>query len=253
MSQENVFSLSLNTILADSKEAGYQSKPSWTLSDPQSNITAFQVDSFVAPNSVFTIDDRNNRLYWTEYTGTTGTVLQTTVPTSYYNTSTLTTALASAFNTFQTNGNYQVALTGASSLYFMVTNTTSNFIMSGENEYHNINYETGFMDTTSQTIANNQVASQTLDLSGLKQINIVSSNLGVSHSFTANSGYKIITNIPVNAPFGGTIIYAGDQQFASSPIQSLNNFSCELFDERFRSLRNSNMSDFCMTMFLKSL
>lgn len=250
----NIFSIGLNTVISDFNTAnGYQANPTWSFPEPQTNIAAFQVDSFIMPNSIFTIDQRNDILYWKQYSGTTGTLLQATVPTNYYDSTTLATALQSTLNSYNTNGNYQVAITGAGNSYYTITNTTNNFVITGaETGVSNINYEIGFMSVT-ETPAHTQTGSQTFDVSGLKQLNIVSNNLGVSHTFTPGTGYKVLTNISVTAPFGGLITYNGDLAFSSCPTQYLPSFTVLLLDERMRSLQGSNVSDWSLTMYLRSM
>lgn len=247
----NVTSLSLKTVVSDStNQPDYAASPTWTLVQPLINLESFQVDSFVGVNSINTIDSRNDMLYWTEYpNSTTANNFTAIIPTNYYDSNTILPALQTAFNSSNTGSNYQVSIVSTAASFIQVTNTQTSFMVTGYEEYHNINYEIGFMGN--ETAGNVQVAYQSMDLSGVKEINIVSSSLGTNHSNLAGSGYKIISNIPVSAPFGGTIIYAGDYQYTSCPIPFMSQFTCILLDERLRQL-NQNILDWSLTLLVKS-
>ena len=243
-------SLSLDTVLSDTNQRlDYAANPTFTLNEPIYNITSYQVDSFCMTNSIFTIDPRNDTIYWTQYTGTTGTALSAIIPTNFYYGTTIVPALQNALNSYQTNGNYQVALSGPSNAFITITNTTNNFIVeTSEFAGNSISYEIGMQNNL--TPASSQTGSQTYDLSGLSQINIVTSSLGGNHTQTANSPYKVLTNIPVPGQFGSTITYQGDAQFCSCNMPTLQQFTCTLLDQRYRPL-TTNVSEWSLTMYLK--
>ena len=88
---------------------------------------------------------------------------------------------------------------------------------------NNIYYEIGY--NTSSAFATSQTASKIYDLSGLKQIHVVSSSFGASNSVLANTNYSVISSIPVTAPFLGVISYEPSPQFEDAQINDLNSIS----------------------------
>jgi hypothetical protein len=239
----------LNTVV----QTNNPSNPSWQLQTPINNVSSFLVDSFVGINTIQTIDSRNNKLYWNTFNTAGATITHSsTIPTGYYNISTFLPALTVALNGGSTTGSFNTTVSNTS--FLSITNTSASFVITtGSNS---INYETGMMNgqygfanQTSNTVQNSV---QSYDLSGVKCLNVVCNNLGVAHNNYPNSAYKVLTNIPVPGSFGAAIVYEGDLQYCSSPMNNVNRFEIQFLDERNRRI-TENLLDFQMSLFIRTV
>lgn len=235
-----------STLLAlNQVSANYISNPIWNFSEPIRNVDAFQIVSFVGVNTVYIIDNRNNKLYFSE---TPGVTLIASVPNGNYTIFTLPAALALAMTDAPgATGTYTVSTLPAPTDNIIQITSTANFIVD-YGEYNSMYYEIGFT-YPSTAYAMTQTANAPYDLSGLKTINFVSGNLGSSHTITLNSHYSIICSVAVNSGYGSVITYSGDPDFTSSPISNLTSFGVSLLDERFRPLTLSN--DWTLSLLFK--
>lgn len=227
-----------NTQLSDvTQDPFYASHPVWTIPFGQLNISAFQVAQWIGLNTVYVIDARNNNFYFQEINGS-GPILDAIVVPGNYTIYNFAAALQTAMNSaVGVTGVYTITIPTTSPTFgtAVIINSTVAFVALAEGNA-NMSYETGFT-YPSTTFATLQQSNSPLDLSGLKAINIVSSNLGSNASYTPGSYFSVITTIPVQTPFGGVIDYINsNNNFKASPVSSLQNFECILYDDRMRKL-----------------
>jgi hypothetical protein len=235
MSTAEVRSLTFSTVNSNNSNP---TNPTYFISPPITNINQFNVASFSGVNTIYNIDSRNNVIRFM----CNAVVYTVAIPAGNYTITTFLTAISTA-------------MSSASSLTFtatysvltnIITITCSTLTLIFLSCNNNLYYETGF-STLSTTFALSQVASSTYDISGLKQIHLISSDLS-NYVHIIGQNYNVIASIPVSQAYSSVINFQPTQNFVSSNIQELGSCSFFLLDERMRPL--TRMSDWSVTLLL---
>ena len=206
--------------------------PNFYLNEPINITEGYCVKSFTGINTVLNIDTRNNRFSFNE-SDTPGTIRNFTIPSGNYTIATFMTALKTGFDT---EGSVVYTVTN-NALINIITiagaSKTFKILPIANNSY----YEAGFDISGSFSIS--QVASNTFDLSGIKEINVVCNAFGNS-SIVVNRNLNVICTIPVSVPYLGVITYNPPIVFIDSQTQGISAFEFLLFDELYRPLTLTN-------------
>jgi hypothetical protein len=207
------------------------SNPFYFLSSSPGDNGGFSVGNFTGIQCVNLIDSRNNTLQFSE-TDTSSTTRVVKIPTGDYTLSTLLTAIGAGMTSAGTV-TYTATVNSLTNLITISSSKAFKIFTASNNIYYEIGY------STSSAFATSQTASKIYDLSGLKQIHIVSSSFGASNSILVNTNYTVICSIPISSPFLGVIRDEPSPQFIDSQINDLNSISFSLLDERKRTLTMS--------------
>lgn len=217
-------SYNLSTINSDNS---YISSPAFHLVEPIRNPISYQVDSFIGANSFYTIDSRNDSFKFSE-NDSPGTIREALIPTGNYNITTYLVAL-------------KTALDAAGTVVYTVTNNNliNKITISAASKLFNIInssglYESGFI--INSTFAASHIAPNTFDLSGVKQLNIISNSMGFS-SKVVNRNLNVVCSIPIDSAYLGVIYYKNSNpSYIDCKVSEINSFEFNVYDERFRLL-----------------
>ena len=233
----NISQLTFNTINSNNRST---SNPLYFIPNPIDNIKQYAFSSFSGVNTVNVIDSRNQIINFSE-TDSSSTIRSVTIPTGNYTITTLLTAIKSGLDTAGT-AVYTCTVSTLTNLITIVG--TKNFKLLDCN--NNIYYEIGYSASTA--FAASQVASSIYDLSGLKNITLVSSSFGQRNSILVGSNYTVIGTIPVSTPFLGVISFVASPIFVDCQVNELNSASFMLLDERMRVLTVNN--DWSLSLYI---
>lgn len=224
---EDIKSVKFDTINSNNTS---KFEPNFSLKNPISLADSYAVTSFTGINTIYNIDSRNNTITFIDQSFP-GTILQAFLQVGNYTISTFITeigdkmTLVGAQTYTCSNNSISNKLTISSVGPFRLINSTNNFF-----------YESGFQPSVG--FANPQVAENTYDLSGLKQINVVCNSLQNGNTIVANNNKNVIFTIPVTSAYLGVISFNPTPIFISSQIDNLSFFEFYLLDERYRQLEN---------------
>ena len=218
-------------LQTEKRSSGDLSNPSWILDTNLLNCQSIKVKRATIPNSFYTIDTRNNKLYLK--VGTSASVALT-LGSGYYSDITMKTALETAIT-----GGYSITLNSVGN-FFSVSHTSNSFsFTSGDN---NANYELGINTQTNSTQQN----FEQMDLSGVKNI-IMSSN--ISTTDIIGDSKKVLANIPCETASKGILQFSDDSDdYIELLGDNLNEISLRLYDERLRPL--SVTKDWSATLYI---
>jgi hypothetical protein len=214
----------------------------FNLLSPVTVSEGYLLSQFIGINSVYNFDSRNNIFAFTE----ASTTLFAFIPTGNYTINTLITTLAS------------ILTSSGTTTYTVTNNTLTNKItISAANSFKiiqvdkNCYYELGMLNSVfenpSQGYFTEHIAPSSFDLSGLKQINVVSNSFGYGNCLAVNKNLNVIATIPVTVAYQGVISYSSPNSvFISSQIDSIQNVDFILYDSRFRELKLDR--DFVITL-----
>ena len=206
------------------------SSASWILDSTLLECESIKVKRATIPNSFYTIDTRNNKLYLT--VGTNPSTL--TIATGYYNDITMQSALSTALT-----GGYTIGLNTVGN-FFTVSHTANSFrFTTGDN---NINYEVGINTQTNSTQQN----FEQMDLSGVKNVIMVSN---ISTTDIVGDSKKVLANIPCPIASKQILQFSDDSSdYVDLSGENLNEVSLRLLDERLRPL--SVTKDWSCTLYI---
>jgi hypothetical protein len=233
---------SINKSLTFSTSASNNNNPSnptFFINPAVYNVEAYNITNFCGVNTTYTIDGRNSNFSFIENSITYNGFL----PSGNYTLSTFIVALGSAMTTASGVSVYTVT---NNALTNVLTITSNNKTFKLLDTVNNCYYEAGF--SVSTVLGLTQTGSSSFDLSGLKQIRIVSSDLG-RNAICVNSNYNVLACIDVSVPYLGVISHSGTNFFITANC-NLNTMSFLLLDERNRIL--NNLKDWSITFILQT-
>lgn len=218
-----IYSLVLNS---KDRNSGSLNNPSFVLKEQIMDINGVKVKSALIPISNYTFDSRNNKIYFTEET----TANVATITPGIYTSTNITGAIVSALDSvgsfvydssyFSTTNNLSISTTGGNFSLQTGANMANYELGIGENDLN-----------VSNTICN---LSLPIDLSGLKQVNVVS-NIGASE--VHNQQYKVLASIPMNEQQNAITYYSDNSNdYIYTDIKNLSDINMKLFDDRFREI-----------------
>lgn len=232
-------SLTFSTIVSSNQN---KSAPNFYLDEPVNVSEGYSVKSFYGVNTIYNIDSRNNRFSFNE-SDSSGTIRTFTIPEGNYTISTFTAALKTGLDAQGTV------------VYTVTNNTLTNIItITGASKTFKIlpitndcYYEAGFVVSTAFSIT--QTATQTYDLSGCKNINIVCNAFGSKDSIVVGKSLNVVCSIPINVGYLGVVNYNPNIVFIDSNISSISAFEFTCYDDRYRPLIIKN--DWSLTLLLE--
>ena len=207
------------------------SSPEFILEKPIYSAEGYAVQNFFSTNSFYTIDKRNNKLSFSEE-NTPEVIRIVTIPNGNYTVNTFMTQLKTLLDA---EGTAVYTVTKSDLTNLITISATEDFkILSIPNDVYR---ESGF--TVSTSFESTQIATNVYDFSGLKVINIGSSNFGYN-SIVVNKSLNIICSIPVQVPSLGVITYSPSPIFISTNIAEMNSVQFLLYDEHFRLITSNS-------------
>ena len=227
---DNTYEIKAIHLQTEKRSGGDVSSPSWILDTTLLDCQSIKVKRATIPNSFYTIDTRNNKLYLT--VGTNPSTL--TIASGYYNDITMQLALSTALT-----GGYTVGLNTVGN-FFTVSHTANSFrFTTGDN---NINYELGINTQTNSTQQN----FEQMDLSGVKNVIMVSN---ISTTDIVGDSKKVLANIPCPIASKQILQFSDDSSdYVDLSGENLNEVSLRLLDERLRPL--SVTKDWSCTLYI---
>lgn len=219
----SIKSYNLNTNFSDNNS---KTIPRWTFPENLIGIKGLKIKNAMIPLTLNNIDTYNNVLSITETISTTTYANTITLPVGQYNSSNIKTQLQTSMNSlgnlyytvgFNTFGN---ALT--------ISNSTGTFSINsvGNNAYD----ELGFGYVSVQT----NYTTSSIDLSGIKQLNVVSNINAVN---VVGQNYSIVCSIPIEESLNTISTYTDDgNDYLEIDREELCNVELSLRDEVFRPI-----------------
>ena len=220
---EETQSIIFSTVNSTNKNS---SSPFFTLNKKISNADSYACISFNGVNSTYNVDVRNNNIRFID-AAFPGTVAIAEIPTGNYTLETYLTAIGTA-------------MTAAGAQTYTASNDSfiNKISISSVGPFKIIEstffYESGF--NVSSDFSNPQIAQNTYDLSGLKQILVVCQSLENGNSMVSGKNINVIFNIPILTPYLGVVSFNPTPLYISSQIKDLEYFEFILLDERYRPL-----------------
>lgn len=239
----NYRQLTFNTL---SRNSGSITTPVYYLNDfPIDQLDGFRVNSVSFVNSIPNIDSRNNKLKVFSSTATSGITL--TMSEGNYSIDTFKSTLQSTLNTGLSVGSFVVSLNTMTNL-LTVTDTSGSFQFG--DVQNNIYYELGSASTSgSWGTSGSSTISKPYDLSGVKILQIASSNLGTGYVKNAGSNVNYIFKLPLDNSFNSVVNYISPSPvFTSSDACGINNYQFMLYDERDRAIDSKYVIDWSITL-----
>ena len=228
---DNSYEIKAIHLQTEKRSGGDISSPSWILDTTLLDCQSIKVKRATIPNSFYTIDNRNNKLYLT--VGTASSVALT-IATGYYNDITMQSALSTALT-----GGYTISLNSVGN-FFSVSHTANSFrFTTGDSS---INYEVGINTQTNSTQQN----FEQMDLSGIKNVIMVSN---ISTTDIVGNNAKVLANIPCPIASKQILQFSDDSDdYVEILGENLNEISIRLLDERLRPL--SVTKDWSTTLYI---
>lgn len=227
-------SIQLNSSLRNS---GTLSSSEFNISPNMNNVKGIKLKHLMLPLNVSTIDSRNNKLYYILNTSAGSTTISSSNYTGSVFASTIETALRAGTIvdnswTCTYNSNANLITIGATTASFQIT-TGSN----------SINYEAGLISNVGAAAATS-LTSGSIDLSGIKMLNIASNIGGIS---IVNSNQKMLASIPIEEANLSISTYTDfSNDYTSINFDVLSTVNLSFYDHRMRPL--TIPSDYSITL-----
>jgi hypothetical protein len=218
--------------------------PVWMLNDQIDDLVSFHTGKFIGVNTVTNIRDTNNKASVTVYSGTTPSTLTATVPVGNYTIDTFMPALQSALNT---TGNTFLVTQGTLNTTMSISNGTQGAFKFNA-VTNDVYYETGINSSQLNSTTSSLVCGSSYDLSGLKSINLVSSDFGVKACSRPGSNYNVVLSVPVDESYGSSLSTPESDTPITSDAQNLHTITLSVFDERMRPI--NQMKDWTLDVFV---
>lgn len=239
----NFSKITFDTSLSNNKST---SNPSFILERPFDIINGFQVGKFVGINSITNIRDTNNKISLTTYNGTAANVCASTIPVGNYTIDSFTPVLLNTLNT-ASGSTFGVSLNTMENVY-IISNTNGSFCFNSVN--NNVYYEIGIVDAQLNIPSSKLIAGSSYDLSGLKQVNVVSSDFGVRCCQKIGSNLNTILSIPIEIPFNGVITSPESNVCLNTAVYNKSDFTFSLYDERNRPI--TGLKDWVLEVYIRT-
>lgn len=226
-SEYEIRSICLNSQF---RSSGLLQNPSFVMGgDTLSNIVALKLKNACIPLTFYTIDDRNNKIYFAEDVGGSETLIGT-IPDGHYTSSTFPAAIKAAMDAVGSN-TYTVSFATLTSLLTITSSDTDFKFLDGVD---NCNYEMGLVSDDLNSFAASIIPSEVIDLSGVKVINLVSNIKAVK---VVGQNYNILASIICEEETGSISQFQDDSSdYILSYIENLDTIDLSFYDERMRKL-----------------
>ena len=232
----NVFINSKDRLSGDENEFFYN------LRNAILNPNAVALESVQIYNTQYTINDNNNKLYWTSSVPTN---ITTTLTNGNYTATTLASHIASKLNTDNDGAGTFAVTCPTSTAKMTITNDTANFGLRFATTAQSVAYTIGFEDT-------NKTGALTYTAENIVSLNtkyyLIYCDIGSTNTHSATETSNVIAVVPCNVNFSDLISYS--PQLAKSfkfKIQELSRMKFTVRDDR-GNLADLNGVDWCMNL-----
>lgn len=235
--------------------------PMWILNNNISQINNFSIKSFTGVNNLTNVNTNNKSLYIYETktsvvdtvssTATSGTLIN--LSTGNYTISSFVDTLQQTLNATATY-NYSINLNTRNNIISMSCDDTSaNFCFAtvGNSAYDLIGIKNSQL-VQNYTIGSNLfTCGSNYDLSGIKTINICSSNLGFPIVSNPNSSLNIIHKIPIDDSYMSVLTTTQDQFMSTCNANNVSSIQLSLYDEDYKKIPET-FADWSLTMYIQT-
>lgn len=209
------------------RNGGTLGNPQFNINDTLNNIRGVKLKNAVLPLSFYTIDSRNNKLYF--YEVAPGVDLVATIPEGIYTSSTLPGVLKTALELVGSNI-YTITYSSVSNKLTITADNSFAFKQGSNNAYYELGLTSENLNVLSSTLTGNEV----IDLSGVSCIHLLSSVGAIN---VINKPYNVIGTINIDRQITEVQNYKDDSQdYIAVSLNSLSELTFLLYDERFRIL-----------------
>ena len=196
--------MAIKNILINSadRNVGTTSNFTYQLLYAITNPTNIAMETIQIWNTQYTIDARNNKLYWTDGASVAHT---STIPSGTYTATALATAIETVLNTDDTNGDTYTVTFSTVTGKMTIANGGSNFALTfGTNTTYSIAYVIGFANTNK---------SSSSSYTGENVVNLNTKYYTIHCNFVDNCTYQANSVssswiVPVNCSWGDLIVYS---------------------------------------------
>lgn len=238
----------LSTLLSANRSATY---PTWLLQNSIEQVDSYCFGGFSGLNTLYNIDSRNSKIYLTQRaTGsTTSSVSTITIPTANYTSTDIISQLNTSLSS-QGTVSYSVTCNTTNNKITFSTGTSGSFaFLSGQSDLY---YELGIQPDQLTSTTASLTGAQSFDFSGVKEIRVCSNAFGQNCNSLIGSNYSVLCSIPVAEAFNSVITAPSDQTFVTSDATNVQTISCNLIDERNRTITD-NVRDWSMSIFVRNV
>lgn len=138
----------------------------------------YHVISYMMPNTIYTVNDTNNKLYWTDSVPTN---ITSTIPNGFYDATTLSAAVATVLNADKKDANVYTATVATLTQKITIGSTGNMRLMFSTNTSNSIAYTLGY-DNDDTAAATSHVADNVVRLDAVNTIFVRSKQLGGPYS-----------------------------------------------------------------------
>lgn len=208
------------------RTTGTKANPSFIMNCAINNIKAVKIKTCMMPLTFYTIDERNNKIYFEE--NNDGITLTATLNSGIYTSSTISAEIKSALD----NAGALTYTVSYSATTNKLTISSTNFKF--KDGIANAYYEMGITNDDINVPSSVFSPSEVIDLSGVKCINVVSN---INAIRVLGKSYSILGSI-VAEEFQNEISTFQDdgQDYVNCNISALSDISFNLYDHRFRQI-----------------
>lgn len=187
------------------RDSGTENNFSYTLRWPVSDPISYAVESVQLYNTAYTINNYNNKLYWTDSTPTAHT---TTLTNGNYTVSSLASHIETLMNAANTGSGTFTVTSNTNTGKITITNSSVNFSLTfGTNTENSVSSTIGFNNA-------NKTSSQTYTGEKIVKLNTkyysIYGDIGSQNSYSADELVNIIAYVPNNVNFGDMINYQSE-------------------------------------------
>lgn len=197
----------IKNVIIDSRlrDSGTENSFSYTLRWPIADPISYAVESVQLYNTSYTINNYNNKLYWTDSTPTAHT---TTLTNGNYTASSLATHVETLMDSANTGGGKFTVTADTSTGKITISNNTSNFSLTfGTNTSNSVATALGFANT-------NKTGAQSYTGEKIVKLNtkyyVIYGDVGSQNSYSANELVNVLAYVPNSVNFGDMINFQSE-------------------------------------------
>lgn len=224
-------SIYLNTAFSENKNL---SNPRWILDNSIENVKAVKVKSVSIPLSNYNINQYNNQYKINDSIGSLSVGNYVGSPTSTQGNS-FTHKLRESINTL-TGESFDITFNTFSNLCILSNTNPFTFQSVGNSIYKNI----GITDSQLNNSATSLTSANTLDLSGIKSLNILSQNINAIQ-LIGLPNYSSLCSIPIDESLNTISTYTDtSNDYIETNSKNISEITLNLKDEFFNPISQLN-------------
>lgn len=222
----SIKSLNFNTAFSDNQD---ETNPRWTF-EKINGVQSIKVKNCMVPLALDNITSYNNTLKVLQNISGTTSANIITLPIGNYNSSNFTTALQTGLNSL---GNlYYTASFNTFGNKITISSSTGS--LSLLNYSNNVYTELGLNSLQIGTTSNSLTMTDPIDLSGIKQLNILSN---INACDVIGQNYNLLASIPVEESLNTISTFIDhSNDYVETNNNEINTLSLEIRDEKFRKV-----------------